>query len=187
MNELDFHTPPALPALQGGKFIIAVDPGVNLGISYGNALDPEAQRTSLLKLQVGKAQRHHRSGRVWNMLNQAVRECLGPEGVKEFRTLHHRSFQVIFETSEEIQRGNKAVASHARITGVVEAWASLMDVKFIQMRPADLKRYALGKGIGDKEEMVAAAQALGYEGSNDNEADAFLIYRWGVENCIWHR
>lgn len=182
-----FKAPPVELAPLTEKYIIAIDPGEKMGLSYGNALDPLGQVSILLNLQIGKAQRHHRSGRIFRALNEAVSHCLGPEEVKNFKSKHHRSFQLIFENSEDITQGKSAVASHARITGVVECWCSMMDVTFVKIKPGDVKFYALGKRSGEKEEMVARAQHFGFEGDNHNVADAFLIYRWGVENLIWHR
>ena len=46
---------------------------------------------------------------------------------------------------------------------------------FAYVAPATLKRHLAGRGGAGKDEMVAAAQAVGYTGSQDDEADA-----WGL-------
>jgi Holliday junction resolvasome RuvABC endonuclease subunit len=44
------------------------------------------------------------------------------------------------------------------------------------VQPATLKKWATGKGNATKEQMVDAARLRGWEGSDHNEADAWLIW-----------
>jgi Holliday junction resolvasome RuvABC endonuclease subunit len=47
--------------------------------------------------------------------------------------------------------------------------------------PGTLKMYATGKGNADKTQMVVAARdRLGYDGTNDNEADALFLRALGM-------
>jgi len=53
---------------------------------------------------------------------------------------------------------------------------------FVEVPPAVLKKYATGRGNAGKEEMlVAAVRRLGYEGSNNNEADALWLLSAGLD------
>lgn len=45
--------------------------------------------------------------------------------------------------------------------------------------PAELKKWATGKGNADKAAMLAAARRLGWIGDSHDEADAFLLW------CYW--
>ena len=50
-------------------------------------------------------------------------------------------------------------------------------IPLVEAPPATLKFFVLGKGIGDKNEIIAAAiRTLGFEGHDDNEADALVLW-----------
>jgi Holliday junction resolvasome RuvABC endonuclease subunit len=44
-----------------------------------------------------------------------------------------------------------------------------------------IKRYIAGKGNADKQAVIAAVRARGFNPSDDNEADALAILLWAVE------
>ena len=51
-------------------------------------------------------------------------------------------------------------------------------IPYVEIPPATLKKFATGKGNANKEEMLAAAiRRLGYEGANNNEADALWLLK----------
>jgi crossover junction endodeoxyribonuclease RuvC len=55
----------------------------------------------------------------------------------------------------------------------------------IEVPPARLKKFATGAGNAGKDEVLAAAiRSLGFMGSNNNEADAWVLYQMGV---YWYR
>ena len=55
----------------------------------------------------------------------------------------------------------------------------------IEVPPARLKKFATGVGNAGKDEVLASAiRALGFLGSNNNEADAWVLYQMGVH---WYR
>ena len=67
--------------------------------------------------------------------------------------------------------------------GAVMAWCFHANARLELINPIDLKRFATGKGVADKVEMVAAARAkLGYAGDDDNEADALWLLAWAREH-----
>jgi Holliday junction resolvasome RuvABC endonuclease subunit len=51
--------------------------------------------------------------------------------------------------------------------------------------PATLKRWATGRGNADKTAMMQHARALGWDGEDHNEADAFLLWcYWSEEGAV---
>lgn len=61
-----------------------------------------------------------------------------------------------------------------------ELWSS--GIPFAVIAPSKLKRYALGKGAGDKVAMVVAArERLAYGGLQDDEADALWLRALGLD------
>jgi crossover junction endodeoxyribonuclease RuvC len=55
----------------------------------------------------------------------------------------------------------------------------------IEVPPARLKKFATGAGNAGKDEVLAAAiRGLGFMGSNNNEADAWVLYQMSV---YWYR
>lgn len=54
-------------------------------------------------------------------------------------------------------------------------------IPFVDVPPAVLKKYATGRGNAGKAEVLASAiRRLGYEGHDDNEADALWLREMGV-------
>jgi Holliday junction resolvasome RuvABC endonuclease subunit len=45
------------------------------------------------------------------------------------------------------------------------------------------KRHACGKGNADKQAVIAAMRARGFEPADDNEADAIAILLWAIETA----
>lgn len=88
--------------------------------------------------------------------------------------------KVVCEGAAGFQRGKSAVESSHKFRAVVELYCAMNDVEYVEIPPNDLKFFALGKRAGGKDEMIAAAVKMGYDGSDDNEADAYLIAKWYI-------
>lgn len=66
------------------------------------------------------------------------------------------------------------------IGGVVRMRLFEMGIRFVDVPPTSVKRFAVGNGNAKKEPMIARAIELGARGSvNDDEADAFHLRRMG--------
>ena len=74
-----------------------------------------------------------------------------------------------------VARGN-ALTQLGELGGVVRVLFHELGVPWVEVPPATLKKYATGKGnAGKAEVLVAAVRRLGYEGSDDNVADAMWL------------
>ena len=66
------------------------------------------------------------------------------------------------------------------IGGIVRTRLFEMGVRFVDVPPSSVKRFATGNGNAKKEQMVSRAIELGARGNvNDDEADAFHLRRMG--------
>jgi len=114
------------------------------------------------------------------------------ENIKEEIATHFKDenlIHVVVEGAAGFQRGKSAVEASHKFRAVVELLAGYTQrnkpfnfpaIKYTEIQPNDLKQWALGKRSGDKIEMIEAAQRLGYEGEDDNEADSWLLAKWAL-------
>lgn len=166
-------------------FIIAIDPATVTGFAEGY-LDHEIPRTWTKDYTPKKATKgkkatkknpaipgrpaeanHLRYGKMWADLVECLKHLPNECDV-----------YVICENAAGFTRGKAAIEVSNKFRGVVEAFCAYYELNYIAMQPADLKRYAVGKGVAEKEEMIVAARRRGYskEVEDDNEADAFLMW-----------
>ena len=85
---------------------------------------------------------------------------------------------IVYEGAAGFMRGKAAVEVSHKLRGVIELFAVTYGVDLVMIEPNDLKQFALGKRSGGKDEMIQAANRMGYEGHEDNEADSYLIAKW---------
>ena len=65
--------------------------------------------------------------------------------------------------------------------GVVRLALHDRRIPFVDVAPAALKKFATGKGNAPKDAMIAAAiRRFGFEGSDNNEADAWMLRCMGL-------
>jgi Holliday junction resolvasome RuvABC endonuclease subunit len=93
---------------------------------------------------------------------------------------HQNYDAVIYETP--FARGRDATRSLWGYAGIIEACASEAGFPVVDCAVTTLKKFATGNGRASKEEMIAAAQAMGYRGSNEHEADAYCLLLYGEAN-----
>lgn len=105
-----------------------------------------------------------------------------------FMFVHERAAGVdvvVCEGAVGYQRGKAAVRVSHELRGVVQAacWGS--HTRYVEVQPPDLKRFATGSSVADKDQMIAAARArLGYTGDDDNEADALWLLAWARAHVV---
>jgi Holliday junction resolvasome RuvABC endonuclease subunit len=80
---------------------------------------------------------------------------------------------------EEVRRhrGTDAAHVYGGMLAMLTAWCEDQHPKVpYQGTPVgDIKRYITGKGNADKDAVIAAVTALGYQPADDNEADAIAL------------
>ena len=151
--------------------ILAIDPATKTGATYDKDRKIVTElwdNSTKPKTKTREAEpKHMRLRKLWDKLHH----------------IHHYVQMIdviVFEGALGFQRGKSAVEASHKFRAVIELFCSLHDIKCVEIQPNDLKFFALGKRSGDKSEMIEAANRLGYEGSEDNEADSYLIYNWYI-------
>jgi len=79
-------------------------------------------------------------------------------------------------------RHTASVIHEAKLVGKIEEWCEEHNVQYKSLSATEIKKFATGKGNAGKPAMIkAAADKLGYQGNDDNEADAL----WILNLCKW--
>ena len=107
----------------------------------------------------------------------------------DFRLIRLRSKLLEFKDIEQLYfeaagmtRFSRAAQVAGQLEGVILTWAHDQRVSFRSVKPTELKKFATGKGNAGKPRMIVAAKRLtGYQGDNDNEADARLVMSWAIK------
>lgn len=83
---------------------------------------------------------------------------------------------VVIEAPAYRAQGN-AIWHLAELGGVVRFWLWQHRITTVEISPPTLKKFACGKGNVGKDEMIAAAiRRFYFGGSDNNEADAYLLW-----------
>lgn len=84
---------------------------------------------------------------------------------------------------EEVRRHAGVDAAHAYggFMSHLTAWCEQHNIPYQGVPVGTIKKHATGKGNASKDEMVAAAKALGHAPNDDNEADALALLHWVIE------
>lgn len=84
---------------------------------------------------------------------------------------------------EEVRRHAATDAAHVYggLMATLTAWAELRGIPYEGVPVGTIKRHATGKGNANKEAMIAAARARGFDPADDNEADALALLHVVVE------
>lgn len=76
----------------------------------------------------------------------------------------------------------RAVVDIGELGGVIRLALYRRGIRYVDVPPAALKKYATGRGNASKEEvLVAAVRRLGYTGADHNEADALWLYAMALD------
>lgn len=85
---------------------------------------------------------------------------------------------------EEVRRhvGTDAAHVYGGLLAHLTAWCEQNGVPYQGIPVGTIKKHATGKGNASKADMMAAARALGYHPTDDNEADALLLLGCAMES-----
>jgi Holliday junction resolvasome RuvABC endonuclease subunit len=84
---------------------------------------------------------------------------------------------------EEVRRHAGVDAAHVYggLLATLTAWCERHQIPYSGVPVGTIKRHATGKGNSDKAAVIAAMKALGYQPTDDNEADALALLCWAIE------
>jgi hypothetical protein len=84
---------------------------------------------------------------------------------------------------EEVRRhiGTDAAHVHGGLLATLTAWCEQHSLPYQGVPVGTWKKHACGKGNADKQAVIAAMRARGFEPADDNEADAIAILLWALE------
>jgi len=88
---------------------------------------------------------------------------------------------IIFEGAVTYGKFPNHVA--VELQGVLKLFCEENSIEYRSYMPTEIKKFATGKGNSKKEAMIAAAkEKYGYNGNDDNEADAIHLYHLAVSD-----
>ena len=151
------------------KQLVCIDPGTKAActVTDGEKFETQLWRVAAktkTKKRPGEP-KYFRLMHLWNMLESVC----------------WNTSLIVCEGAQGFMRGKSAIEASHKYRAVVELFGAMREIEVVMIDPNDLKEFALGKRSGSKEEMIAAANRLGYEGNEDNEADSYLIAKWAVK------
>lgn len=146
--------------------ICAIDPGTKAGYTKtdGSVFETglwDVKPKTKTKIRPGQP-KHYRLLNLWQELQQYASDA----------------DVIVCEGAQGFLRGQSAVEASHKYRAIIELFAAQHGIDLIMVQPNDLKQFAMGKRSGTKEEMIAAANRLGYVGNSDDEADSYLLAKW---------
>jgi Holliday junction resolvasome RuvABC endonuclease subunit len=156
------------------KFL-AIDPGEKTG--WAVWAEDKRQMSGVLDLAVLKATKkrsaeakHLRLVKLYNWMQKLRNEVGGPK-------------LVIVEEAAGFTKGKSAVVAAAKYRAIIELFCGLNDIEITYIQPTDLKRYVCAKGDATKDEVILSARRRwGFNGTSDDECDAFCLMQWAVQH-----
>jgi Holliday junction resolvasome RuvABC endonuclease subunit len=71
--------------------------------------------------------------------------------------------------------------SRGRYLAHLTAWAEMFKIPYRGVPVGTIKRHVTGRGNADKDAVIAAVCALGFDPADDNEADALALLDWALK------
>ena len=86
----------------------------------------------------------------------------------------------VYETP--FARGRDPTRSLWGMAGIIEACATNAGLAVTDVAVPTIKKHATGHGKASKNDMIAAAQRMGYKGADEHEADAVCLLKYAEAN-----
>jgi hypothetical protein len=85
---------------------------------------------------------------------------------------------------EEVRfhRGVTAAHAYGGYLAHLTAWTEMFKIPYRGVPVGTIKRHATGRGNADKDAVIAAVRALGFDPVDDNEADALALLNWALKH-----
>jgi hypothetical protein len=85
---------------------------------------------------------------------------------------------------EEVRSHRGVATAHAYggFLAHLTAWAEANKIPYLGVPVATIKRHATGRGNADKDAVIVAVRAIGFDPADDNEADALAPLDWALGN-----
>lgn len=116
-----------------------------------------------------KGNRQERAAATLRWLLKRFKE-MKAEGI-EFDVVHYE---------RPFARGQAATRSLWGVAGILEAAAIIQGWPTLDSTPVEIKKFA-GNAKASKDEMIAFARKIGYKGTNEHEADAYLGLQYALK------
>ncbi len=116
---------------------------------------------------------------LWAYKGDRVQRAVAFRGTLETIICEATPDAVIFE--RPFTRGLAATRSLWGMAGVLESVMGSV-APIVDALPSEIKKYATGKGGAKKDEMLDAAEQLGYSALTEHAADAFLAAHYGINH-----
>jgi len=153
-----------------GNTYLAIDPATISGIA--TILDGKvAYWTYKLPPKKAKQTKCFWQGMKWSMYNSYITKLVN-------------NFSPIYVAAESPTGQRHAAKLHQQsLITIIQLVCHKHNIPFVMFTPKQIKAHA-GHGNYNKPQMIAAAQALGYSPTDDNQADAIFILSLLIDTCM---
>ena len=91
-------------------------------------------------------------------------------------------FDAVFLEAVRRHAGVDAAHAYGGWLAILTAWCEHHGIAYEAVPVGTIKRHVTGRGNADKDAVMAAVQALGFDPIDDNEADALALLDWALAN-----
>lgn len=93
----------------------------------------------------------------------------------------HGGFDIVYYEAVTFASTVKQSQKWGGFKAILTAWCERNEIAYDGINVKTLKLHATGKGGASKDDMIFAAELLGFDPANDDEADAIHILHYGLE------
>jgi hypothetical protein len=167
MTVLEPARAPDIPPLRLQHYaILALDLGQNTGWAVRNA---DGAITGTVQFRAGQ---HEGGGMPSLRFRASLQE---PDETVD-------GIDAVFLEEVRAHRGAIAAQSYGAFLGHLTAWAEMFKTPYRGVPVGTIKRHVTGNGNANKETVIAAVRALGFDPFDDNEADALALLDWALKH-----